>query len=109
VSYLLFFSVVAVSSKKNENDFRVGITGSIVTLGNIGPGYGAIGPMATFADLHPVTKILFIINMWVGRLEVMTVLVLFHPDVLRMILAERKRKKAAPMKKKGRAPESPPF
>jgi trk/ktr system potassium uptake protein len=108
VAYLLFFAVIAIATGIIENDFRVGLTGSIVTLGNIGPGYGAIGPMDTFADLHPITKILFIINMWVGRLEVMTVLVLFHPEVLRMILAGRRKPKVTAAKKNGRTPKSPP-
>ena len=36
-------------------------------------------------------KILFIFNMWVGRLEVMTVLVLFQPELLRTLLQSRPR------------------
>ena len=59
------------------------MTGSIVTLGNIGPGFGAIGPMESFGALSPLSKLLFIFAMWVGRLEVMTVLVLLHPEVIR--------------------------
>jgi len=91
VAYILIFAVIAIATGVIENDFRVGLTGSIVTLGNIGPGFGEIGPMGTFAGLHPLSKILFILSMWIGRLEVMTVLVLLHPDVMRSVLARRKR------------------
>jgi trk system potassium uptake protein TrkH len=83
VAYLTVFAVVALLAGIIEDDLRIGMTGSIVTLGNIGPGYGAIGPMETFAHLSPLTKLLFAFAMWVGRLEVMTVLVLFHPDLMR--------------------------
>ena len=67
-----------------EHNMEIGLTGSITTLGNIGPGLGGIGPMGSFQTLHDTSKLLLIFNMWVGRLEVMAVLVLFHPDVARM-------------------------
>ncbi|MHC4931791.1 MAG: TrkH family potassium uptake protein [Planctomycetota bacterium] len=89
VAYLAVFSVVAVLAGIIENDFAVGVTGSIVTLGNIGPGFGRIGPMETFGDLSVLTKILFILSMWVGRLEVMTVLILFHPELMRTLFQKR--------------------
>ncbi|MCZ6572984.1 MAG: TrkH family potassium uptake protein [Planctomycetota bacterium] len=85
LAYITFFGVVALAVGIAENDFRVGLTGSIVTLGNIGPGFGAIGPMGTFGELTVFSKILLIINMWVGRLEVMTVLMIFHGSVLRSL------------------------
>jgi len=91
VAYLTIFGVVALITGVIENDFRVGFTGSIVTLGNIGPGFGKIGPMETFADLTMASKLLFTFNMWVGRLEVMSVLVLLHPSVLRTLLPGHRR------------------
>ena len=64
-------------------DLLTGITASIACLGNIGPGFGAIGPMGSFAELHPLSKVVLTVEMWIGRLEVLTVLVLFHPEVWR--------------------------
>ncbi len=89
LAYITIFAGVAVLAGILENDLRVGFTGSIVTLGNIGPGYGPIGPMETFGGLRTATKMLFIFNMWVGRLEVMAVLILLHPDVWRGVFARR--------------------
>jgi len=89
LAYITIFAGVAVLAGIIEDDARVGFTGSIVTLGNIGPGYGPIGPMETFGGLHTLTKLLFIFNMWVGRLEVMAVLILLHPDVWRGALSPR--------------------
>jgi trk system potassium uptake protein TrkH len=57
-----------------------GITATIACLGNIGPGFNAVGPMANFAELHPLSKIVLTLLMWIGRLEVMTVLVLFRAE-----------------------------
>ncbi|MEE8105374.1 MAG: TrkH family potassium uptake protein [Planctomycetota bacterium] len=90
LAYLSFFAVSAVAIGIFENDMLVGLSGSIVTLGNIGPGFGMIGPMGTFGDLGTLSKVVLLINMWVGRLEVMTVLVLFHPDVTRGMFRRRR-------------------
>jgi trk system potassium uptake protein TrkH len=60
-----------------------GITASAATLGNVGPGFGEIGPMGHFGDLHPVSKIVLTLEMWIGRLEVLTVLVLLRSEVWR--------------------------
>jgi trk system potassium uptake protein len=52
-------------------------TATVACLGNIGPGLGTVGPMLSFADLHPVAKALLIFDMYAGRLEVVTVFVVF--------------------------------
>jgi trk system potassium uptake protein TrkH len=62
-----------------------GLTASIACLGNIGPGLGAVGPMGHFGDLHPVSKVTLTAAMWIGRLEVLTVLALLRPEVWRSI------------------------
>jgi trk system potassium uptake protein TrkH len=46
------------------------------TLGNVGPGFGAVGPMGFYELLPTSTKLLMVGLMWVGRLEVLPVLVL---------------------------------
>lgn len=108
IAYFATFFVGAMLVAVIENDLTIGITGSIATLGNIGPGFGRIGPMATFAHLSPVTKLIFTAEMWVGRLEVMTVLVLFHPDALRALFGRRAaRSQGAPGAPRPDAPPSP--
>jgi len=64
-------------------DFVTGATASLATLGNVGPGLGAVGPMSNYAGLHAVSKITLTAAMWIGRLEVMTVLVFFQTEVWR--------------------------
>ena len=46
-------------------------------LGNIGPGLGAFGPFATYADFPSTGKWILCMLMLLGRLELLTVIVLF--------------------------------
>ncbi|MBA3886276.1 MAG: TrkH family potassium uptake protein, partial [Acidobacteria bacterium] len=83
--YLLVFAVCSTVVVALGADLVTGITASIAATGNIGPGFGGIGPMGSYADLHPVSKIILALAMWVGRLEVLTVLALLRPEVWRMM------------------------
>ena len=64
-------------------DILTGFSASLACLGNIGPGFGPVGPMGTYADLSTFSKVLLTAAMWVGRLEIVTVVALLHPDVWR--------------------------
>jgi trk system potassium uptake protein len=52
------------------------LTASATALGNVGPGLGATGPFGSFAPLGDVSKLTMIGLMWLGRLEIVPVLVL---------------------------------
>ena len=80
VFYFLIFAIVAFIASILEQNITIGISGSIASLGNIGPAFGALGPFSHFAFLHPVTKSLFILAMLIGRLELIPFLVMLHPD-----------------------------
>ncbi|MEF8815126.1 MAG: TrkH family potassium uptake protein [Halovenus sp.] len=81
--YLFVFGVAAVVISLDAQ--RVGlaltpleaISASIATLGNIGPGFGLLGPFGSFLDFPPTSKLLMTVLMWLGRLEVIPVLLLF--------------------------------
>src|SRR5690606_25784436 len=62
------------------SSFEVALTASIASIGNVGPGFGHIGPMGSFADLHPVSIGVLTFVMYAGRLEVVTVFVVFMPE-----------------------------
>jgi trk system potassium uptake protein len=59
------------------HDFVTAFTAAAATVGNVGPGLGLVGPMASFADIHPLGRGILIFNMFAGRLEIVTVFVLF--------------------------------
>ncbi|HYI75576.1 MAG TPA: TrkH family potassium uptake protein [Gaiellaceae bacterium] len=50
---------------------------SASALGNGGPAFGITGPFGSFAPLPDVSKITMILLMWLGRLEIIPVVVLF--------------------------------
>ncbi|MFC7008009.1 TrkH family potassium uptake protein [Halalkalicoccus salilacus] len=50
------------------------------TLFNIGPGFGIAGPFGTYEGFPVTTKILMILLMWIGRIEIIPVLVLFTKE-----------------------------
>lgn len=84
VGFLLFYLVLMTCSALAvtiiEGDPAVGLVGTAATIGNIGPGFGKIGPMGSFGGLAVSTKIIFIVNMVVGRLELIPFLAMLHPD-----------------------------
>jgi trk system potassium uptake protein len=81
--YILTFALGAGIVVMLGADLVTGISGTAALIGNVGPGFGEVGPMGHFGDLHPVSKIVLTIEMWIGRLEVLTVLVLFRPEIWR--------------------------
>jgi trk system potassium uptake protein TrkH len=56
---------------------------AIATLGNIGPGFGVVGPMNNFLPFSPAAKLYMVFLMWIGRLEILSVLVILTPSFWR--------------------------
>lgn len=81
--YLLTFAVCSMIVILLGADILTGISATAATLGNVGPGFGAVGPMGHFGDLHPISRIVLTLAMWIGRLEVLTVLVILRPEAWR--------------------------
>lgn len=50
------------------------------TLGNVGPGFGVVGPTTTFASITLFGKLVLTICMLLGRLEFFTLLIIFRPE-----------------------------
>lgn len=74
---VMMFSILAVSIETND---MVSSIGSVVAcLSNIGPGFGEVGPTDNYAHLGNFTKWVLSLDMVMGRLEIMTVLILFLP------------------------------
>tara|TARA_Y100000590_G_scaffold470314_1_gene663566 strand:+ start:16431 stop:17876 length:1446 start_codon:yes stop_codon:yes gene_type:complete len=61
-------------------DFITATTAAATALANVGPGLGEIvGPAGNFSSLSDMSKWLLCFGMLLGRLEIMTILVLFVP------------------------------
>jgi trk system potassium uptake protein TrkH len=60
-------------------DIETAISAVAATLGNVGPGLGDVGPTFNYAWLPGAAKVILIMCMWFGRLELFTVLMIFSP------------------------------
>ena len=53
------------------------------TLGNVGPGFGVVGPTTTFSSINAFGEVVLILCMLLGRLELFTLLVVIQPGFWR--------------------------
>lgn len=67
----------------NNFDFATTFSSVLTTLNNVGPGLAAAGPVENFYDFSPLSKIVFCLDMLVGRLEIFPYLLLLSPDLWR--------------------------
>lgn len=78
--YLFILLAMTLVLAATGLDLTTALTGSLTALTNTGPGLGAIiGPVGNFSSLSDPAKWVLSIGMLAGRLELMTVLVLFSP------------------------------
>ena len=80
---LVTASILAFSLLEPSLNMTDVLSVSLSLLGNTGPALGAFGPTATWASLGEPSLIIASLLMWLGRLELLTVLVLLHPKTWR--------------------------
>ncbi|MCR4860051.1 MAG: TrkH family potassium uptake protein [Bacteroidales bacterium] len=76
--YLLVVVVFAGINLTAGLDFTTGLTASVACIGNVGPGFGDVGSMGSYADFPTFLKASSMVEMFVGRLEIFPVLYLFR-------------------------------
>lgn len=81
--YLGLFAICSVLLAGLGIDFITAITAVASCIGNIGPGFGMVGPKENFAMIPQAGKWLLIWCMLLGRLEVYTVIILLVPEFWR--------------------------
>lgn len=64
-------------------DMTTAIGSVVASLSNIGPGFGTVGPTENYAHLGSFTKWILSLDMVMGRLEILTILILFLPGTWR--------------------------
>jgi trk system potassium uptake protein TrkH len=83
ISFLFLYILVAVVASVLlcflGLNLETAISAVAATLGNVGPGLGGVGPVSNYALLPGAAKFILIICMWLGRLELFTVLMIFSP------------------------------
>jgi trk system potassium uptake protein TrkH len=82
--YALCLVLIAFILSAFGLDFMTSLTGAASSLSNVGPGLGElIGPHTSFSALNAGPKIVLMGAMILGRLELLTILVLFMPSFWR--------------------------
>lgn len=68
---LISFAILLVCGM----DIGDALSGTIASLGNVGPGTGALGTLGNYSSLPSVAKFIFTIDMFLGRVEIFPVLI----------------------------------
>lgn len=80
--FLLFIGLYvlgAIALAALGMDMLTALSAMATCLGNVGPGFGSIGPTENFAAVPLIGKWILIFSMLLGRLEIYTILVLLMP------------------------------
>jgi trk system potassium uptake protein TrkH len=84
VFVLLYLALVVISGvlllvdpgRPAGLNFEDALSATAASIGNVGPGFGIVGPMGSYASFSDQAKIFLSLLMVVGRLEIFPVLVL---------------------------------
>lgn len=80
LTYFITIILIAGALSSLGLDPITSISGSVTAVANVGPGMGGIiGPTGNFASLPDAAKWLLSLGMLMGRLEILTILVVFFP------------------------------
>ena len=96
VLYLLLAMVGTTALAFLGLDLLSAIGASLATVGNVGPGWGAVGPVENYGGLGSSSLLVLTFLMLVGRLEIYTVLLLLMPETWRRSRHAREKHKAGP-------------
>ena len=77
--YLLVSLVGVLAMIPFSPDIQTAGSATVACLGNVGPGFAAVGPTLNFAGIPDAGKAILTLLMLVGRLELYTVLAIFMP------------------------------
>lgn len=60
-------------------DFKEAFSGTVATMGNVGPGLGSVGSTGNFGHLPDLAKWVLSLTMLLGRLEIYALIIFFAP------------------------------
>ena len=77
--YLLVALLGVLAMLVFSPDIKTAVSAVVACLGNVGPGFAAVGPMLNYASVPGGGQVILTLLMLVGRLELYTVLAVFMP------------------------------
>lgn len=76
--FVLLIAVIIISL--DGEDMMTSISAVAATIGNIGPGFGMVGPVGNYAAFSHISKMVLSLCMIIGRLEIYPILLLTIPS-----------------------------
>ena len=77
---MISISILTLALSLAGLDLVTSLTGTVTALMNVGPGFGEIiGPAGNFSSLPDAAKWILCLAMLLGRLEFLTIVILFSP------------------------------
>ena len=83
MAYLFLFAGSLLIVSLDNFDFTTNFASVACTINNVGPGLAAVGPTQNFGSFSNLSKIVYVIDMLAGRLELFPLLVLFNRNTWR--------------------------
>ena len=83
ILYVLIIGVSVFIVSFDNFDFTTTFSGVLATFNNIGPGLGKVGPTANYSGFSNLSKLVFSLDMLLGRLEIFPIIMLFNPALLK--------------------------
>ena len=77
--YIIIFILGTILISLEGIDLESAASAVASALGNVGPGFGFVGPTRTFSEFSALSKMLLSGLMLLGRLEIFTIMALFAP------------------------------
>lgn len=71
---------VLILSLEQGHGFKTNFSAVMATLNNIGPGFDLVGPTGNYAFFSPLSKVVLIADMLLGRLELFPLILTFLPS-----------------------------
>lgn len=81
--YFTLVLLVTLVVSGSGADLVTAFSSALVTVGNIGPGFGLVGPTQNYSQFPDYVKLVWSFAMIAGRLELWTVFILFTPEFWR--------------------------
>ena len=91
ITFILTFVVSVFLVSLEGKDLTTNFTAVAATINNIGPGLELAGPTQNFGHFGILSKIVIVFDMLAGRLELFPMLLLFHPVVIKEMLADKRK------------------
>ena len=78
--FFVLWAIITILLGATGMDFLSATSGALASLTNVGPGLSAqIGPVGNYSDIPDAAKWICSAAMLLGRLEILSVLVIFSP------------------------------